>query len=119
MNNSGKIKEASWWILIGDEAAGKLLALKKIMLKKTLRKDLQIQLPQSFEKSKTLTVYLISDSYLGLDQVFTLNLRSKEAANDEKFHANSDEDNTDKPIRQRLSDDESTKKPKKTHGNVK
>lgn len=67
MNNSGKIKEASWWILIGDEAAGKLLALKKIMLKKKLRKDLQIQLPESFLKSKTLTVYLISDSYLGLD----------------------------------------------------
>jgi len=68
------MQDASWWLVIGNEFQDKVLGVKKIYFKRSLKKYFQIQLPKSFESSPKLRVYLLSDSYLGLDQIIDVNL---------------------------------------------
>jgi hypothetical protein len=39
---TSKIKDASWWVVVGNEYEDKLLILKKIYFKNTLKRELQI-----------------------------------------------------------------------------
>jgi hypothetical protein len=69
MERYNKIKDAGWWILISNPKTSELLCVKKISFKDKIRKDIQIDLPKSFEDSPRIDIHLMSDSYIGIDQV--------------------------------------------------
>ena len=75
-----KSKEASWWIIVGNEETNEMLALKKLHFKKKAKRSVKVQLPENFSKNKYIKTYLISDSYIGINQVYDLNIlkRKKE-----------------------------------------
>jgi hypothetical protein len=62
-----KVKDVTWWVVVGDKN-NKLLGLKKISVKKKVNLKLQIEVPNNLENNKVY-VYLMADSYIGLDQV--------------------------------------------------
>ena len=76
MKNFGKVKDCSWWIVVGNEENNKVFAIKKTYFKKTLRRQFQVALPEPVDK---LNVYLISDSYIGLDQVKVIDMDTYKA----------------------------------------
>jgi pre-mRNA-splicing helicase BRR2 len=62
-----KIKDVTWWVLIGDHQ-NNLLATKKVSVKKKVELKLQIDVPDNLERNY-VSVYLMADSYVGLDQI--------------------------------------------------
>lgn len=74
-------KDCSWWIVVGNPNKNKVLDVKKTFFKTKLHKEIQINLPENIKESPNLMVYLISDSYIGLDQVFTVDLPTKPKKN--------------------------------------
>lgn len=85
-----KIKEEGWWVLVGHTASGELLAMKRIAL--GARTTARLALPRELASGADLgghghaargggaadliTVYFVSDSYLGLDQQYDVPLRA-------------------------------------------
>ena len=62
-----KIKDVTWWIVVGDRN-NRLLGLKKVSVKRKVNVKVQIEVPTNLENNKVY-VYLMADSYIGLDQV--------------------------------------------------
>ena len=62
-----KIKDVTWWVLVGDNK-NNLLAVKKISVKKKVQLKVQIDLPEDLH-TNCVSVYMMADSYVGLDQV--------------------------------------------------
>ncbi len=62
-----KIKDVTWWILVGD-SENRLLGLKKASIKKKVQLKIQIDLPDNLPKNPVY-VYLMADCYVGLDQI--------------------------------------------------
>ena len=62
-----KIKDVTWWILVGDKQ-NRLLGLSKASIKKKVNIRMQVDLPDDLQKNPVY-VYLMADSYVGLDQV--------------------------------------------------
>mmetsp|Transcript_49334 Transcript_49334/g.77070 ORF Transcript_49334/g.77070 Transcript_49334/m.77070 type:complete len:98 (-) Transcript_49334:39-332(-) len=62
-----KPKEEGWWILLGSEADDELLGLKRINIRRHITTtNLSFLCPESAGQH-SLVVYVVSDSYLGLD----------------------------------------------------
>lgn len=74
MQKHKKIKDVTWWVLIAD-TNNNLLAIKKVSIKKIVRLKLQIDVPEQLKRTK-LHVYLMADSYIGLDQAVEITLTS-------------------------------------------
>lgn len=73
-------KSYSWWIIVGNRKQNKLMALKKLMVDKQATKGLQIDLPMFGDGPDAIVeVHLISDSFIGLDQMITIDLRTYES----------------------------------------
>lgn len=63
-----------WWLVVGDTAANTLLGIKRVTVgSKSLRETLQFVAPSTPGTHK-LTLYLMSDSFVGCDQEFELML---------------------------------------------
>lgn len=62
-----KIKDVTWWVVVGDNN-NNLLGLKKVAVKKKVNLKMQIEVPNDLYRDKVY-VYLMADSYIGLDQV--------------------------------------------------
>jgi len=62
-----KDKEEGWWLVVGDVAANSLLCIKRISLQLKAKVKLEFTAPEPGEYAYKL--YLMSDSYLGCDQV--------------------------------------------------
>jgi len=62
--------------LIGDNK-NNLLAVKKISVKKKIKFKVQIDLPEDLY-SNNVSVYLMADSYVGLDQVQKVTFKIKD-----------------------------------------
>lgn len=62
-----------WFILLGDSETGELLALKKISQMKSRVKTESIWFEVPDSKS-ILSLYFISDSYIGLDQCYNIRI---------------------------------------------
>jgi len=60
-------------VLIGDNN-NHLLSLKKISIRKRVELKLQIDVPEDLNRGE-VHVYLLSDSYIGLDQVQRINFK--------------------------------------------
>ena len=65
-----KIKDVTWWILATDQN-NHLLGLKKASIKKKVTIRMQIDLPENLQ-ANPVQVFLMADSYVGLDQVQTV-----------------------------------------------
>lgn len=74
MKSYVKPKDCSWWIIVGDEEKNVVYTVKKLFIKKFIRKEFQLTIPPIGERSSKISIYLINDSYFGLDQVITYDL---------------------------------------------
>lgn len=78
-SNFPKPKECTWFLLIGNEETNELVAMKRIAFKRFASKNLNICLPKNF-KTEKLKVFLLCDSYIGLDQEYTIDFNKVNAA---------------------------------------
>jgi hypothetical protein len=79
MEKYNKLKDCGWWVLISDPKKSQLLGIKKLSFKDTLRKEMQINLPESFADSPKIDIHLFSDSYIGIDQVRSFHFQDKDS----------------------------------------
>lgn len=71
MQKHQKIKDVTWWVVVGDKH-NNLLGLKKVSVKRKVNLKVQIEVPSDLSNNKVY-VYLMADSYIGLDQVCQVN----------------------------------------------
>ena len=74
INNFPKHKEVSWFLLIANPATGEVSALKRMSFKRFTSQNLVVMLPDDFAYQSRLKIYLMCDSYIGLDQEYTIDL---------------------------------------------
>jgi activating signal cointegrator complex subunit 3 len=72
MKKLTKVKDFSWWILVCNLEENRVFSLKKTFFKTTLHREFQFSL--SNKKSTKVDIMLISDSFIGIDQVVTIDL---------------------------------------------
>lgn len=67
-------KMENWWLVVGDETSKTLLAIKRITIGRALSLRLEFTVPSPGEHK--LKLFLMSDSYVGVDQdpSFTVNV---------------------------------------------
>ena len=82
-----KAKDAGWWLVLGVIDDGELLALKRIgSIKSHSTVSLAFYTPEEVGH-KIYTLYLMSDSYIGLDQQFDICLDVIEASIESQFNS--------------------------------
>lgn len=66
-----KPKQEGWWLVLGrkDPVLDELVALKRVFIRGTTSHDLAFDLPET-PGEHAFMVYLVSDSYIGLDQQY-------------------------------------------------
>jgi pre-mRNA-splicing helicase BRR2 len=69
-------KTESWWLVVGDQKEGSLLAIKKVAIGRSLETRLEFTLEKPGRCD--LTVFLVSDSYVGVDQAPTFGVEAAE-----------------------------------------
>jgi len=67
MHKCGKPKDEGWWIVIGREEDDELVALKRVSCKKQTEVKMDFEAPEQ-PGCHTHYIYLISDTYRGLDR---------------------------------------------------
>jgi hypothetical protein len=73
LKKSSKVKDYSWWILVGNVETNKVYSLKKTFFKSSLRREFQFsRLPADAK----VDVFLVSDSFIGIDQMVTIDLNN-------------------------------------------
>jgi len=85
-------KRESWWIVIGDAKTNSLLSLKRVNLKHKQSVSLEFLAPEE-AGDYDLTLFCMSDSYMGCDQEYSVSLSV--AAAEEDDGDNGDEDVSD------------------------
>lgn len=66
-------KDESWWLVLGDAKANRLLAIKRVTLARTARVKLDFAAPPAAGRA-ALTLFFMCDSYLGADQEYEVEL---------------------------------------------
>ncbi|KAL9184266.1 hypothetical protein ACHAXT_002352 [Thalassiosira profunda] len=66
-----KEKREGWWIVVGDTKTNSLLSLKRVTLQKTQKVMLEFMAPEE-PGDYNLTLFCMSDSYLGCDQEYSV-----------------------------------------------
>jgi len=74
-------KMESWWLVVGEEKTNSLLAIKRVTIGKKLEMRLEYVVPTPGEHE--LTLYLMSDSYVGVDQDPTFKVTAAEGMDDD------------------------------------
>ncbi|KAL1967159.1 hypothetical protein VTN77DRAFT_3450 [Rasamsonia byssochlamydoides] len=69
-------KMENWWLVVGDEKTKSLLAIKRVTIGRKLEMRLEYVVPTPGEHE--LTLYLMSDSYVGVDQAPTFTVTAAE-----------------------------------------
>jgi len=74
-------KTENWWLVVGNEATKSLYGIKRVTIGRTLstKLDYVVQHPGKQE----LTLYLISDSYFGVDQAPSFEIDAAEAMSED------------------------------------
>jgi len=74
-----KRKEAGWWLVLGNPADGELVALRRVSIRprQPTKTSLTFTAPEE-GGWRTYYLYLMSDSYLGLDQQATIQFSVEE-----------------------------------------
>lgn len=68
-----KIKDVTWWVLVGD-SENRLLGMQKASIRKKVNLKFQIDVPEDLSANPVF-VYLMADSYVGLDQIVKVNFK--------------------------------------------
>ena len=66
MSNFPKYKEVTWFIVVANSSTKEVLGLKRLSFKRFSSKSLVIVLPEDFNY-EGIELYLMNDSYIGLD----------------------------------------------------
>ncbi|KAK2740376.1 DEIH-box ATPase [Myotisia sp. PD_48] len=82
-------KTENWWLVVGDTKTNSLLSLKRITVGRKLEMKLEYIVPTPGEHE--LTLYLMSDSYIGVDQDPSFKITAAEGM-DEDEEEDEDED---------------------------
>ncbi|CAI5478002.1 unnamed protein product [Closterium sp. Yama58-4] len=72
-----KVKEEGWWVVVAAADSPTLLALKRVSF--THRLTTRLHVPELLSSVKQLSVHLISDCYVGLDQQVTVSTNAAAA----------------------------------------
>ena len=72
MKKFQKVKDFSWWIVVGNFEENKVYSLKKTFFKTTLHREFQFSITTT--KSRKIDILLMSDSFIGLDQHIQIDL---------------------------------------------
>jgi pre-mRNA-splicing helicase BRR2 len=83
-------KTENWWLVIGEESTKNLLAIKRVTIGKSLKTRLEIVLPTSGKHE--LTLFLMSDSYMGVDQAPTFEVDAAEGMDEDEEDEDEDEE---------------------------
>ncbi|ORY19390.1 Sec63 Brl domain-domain-containing protein [Clohesyomyces aquaticus] len=75
-------KTENWWLIVGDQKTNSLLAIKKITVGRELKTKLEFTVPEPGEHE--LTLLLVSDSYLGVDQAPTFKVNAAEGMDEDE-----------------------------------
>ena len=86
-----KEKREGWWIVVGDTATNTLLSLKRINLQRRQKVMLEFMAPDE-AGDHTLTLYVISDAYLGADMEFEVPLSLLPPSSSDEEGSSSDEE---------------------------
>lgn len=65
-----KVKDESWWLVLGNKYTWELYALKRVSLVDHLRTQLVVN--PDVHAAEDITLFLVSDCYLGVDQQLTV-----------------------------------------------
>lgn len=72
-----KVKDEGWWLIVGDIDTRDLYALKRLSIRDGKPTTVTLRFPYkngAGQKLESTTLFLMSDSYVGLDQQYKLNL---------------------------------------------
>lgn len=75
-------KMENWWLVVGDERTNSLLAIKRVTVGRKLDIRLEYVVPNPGEHE--LTLYLMSDSYVGVDQAPTFKITAAEGVEEDE-----------------------------------
>lgn len=75
------VKVENWWVVVGEEKTRNLLAIKRVTVQKELKTRLEVVCSEMGKRE--LTVFLMSDSYVGVDQAPTLEVEVLEGEEEE------------------------------------
>ena len=70
----GKIKSCRWFIVIGNIKTNEILVFEKVSFKEKVFKNISFIAPKEIDND-SLVLYLIIDSYFGLDQQYNIRLK--------------------------------------------
>ncbi|KAL8963038.1 MAG: hypothetical protein Q9193_000655 [Seirophora villosa] len=75
-------KMENWWLVVGEEKSKSLLAIKRVTIGRQLDMKLEYVVPSA--GSHDLTLYLMSDSYMGVDQDPTFTIDAAEGMDEDE-----------------------------------
>ncbi|KAF3482137.1 pre-mRNA splicing factor [Arthroderma uncinatum] len=75
-------KMENWWLVVGEEKTNSLLSLKRVTVGRKLEMKLEYVVPSPGEHE--LTLYLMSDSYAGVDQDPTFKITAAEGMDEDE-----------------------------------
>jgi pre-mRNA-splicing helicase BRR2 len=85
-------KKEGWWIVIGDTKTNSLLSVKRVNLQVTQKIILEFVAPED-PGDYDLTLFCMSDSYLGCDQEYSVNISvAASESDDESSESESEEE---------------------------
>lgn len=82
-------KMENWWLVVGDEKTKSLLAIKRVTIGRKLELRLEYVVPTPGDHE--LTLYLMSDSYVGVDQAPTFSVNAAEGMDEDESEEEEEE----------------------------
>lgn len=82
-------KKEGWWVVVGDTSTNSLLSLKRVNLRQRLGVQLEFLAPEE-PGDYDLTLFCMSDSYMGCDQEYSIKISV--APGDDDDESSEDED---------------------------
>eukprot|EP00803_Ostreobium_quekettii_P005866 evm.model.scf_17.6 EVM.evm.TU.scf_17.6 scf_17:76728-98390(+) len=69
-----KVKDEGWWLVLGDPGGQELLALKRLSLRDGQPATVKLEFNVPDGRRDAVTLFLMSDCYIGLDQQYAVEL---------------------------------------------
>ncbi|KAI7166925.1 Sec63-domain-containing protein, partial [Hortaea werneckii] len=83
-------KTENWWLVIGEESTKSLLAIKRVTIARALKTKLEMVVPTPGKHK--LTLFLMSDSYVGVDQAPEFEVDAAEGMEEDEEEEDDDEE---------------------------
>jgi pre-mRNA-splicing helicase BRR2 len=83
-------KLENWWLVVGEESTNSLLAIKRVTIAKSLNVRLEFVIPTPGKHD--LKLYLMSDSYMGVDQEPSFTITAAEGMDEDDSEEEEDDD---------------------------